>query len=219
MKLGGIEFKMMALKSGHLGLAIEGIGSRPSAGFSFESTEKDGNRDSVGFSFEPTLEEESLMHHKESQELKTRLSQVCSPKLPGEEEMFKILVAETIESVHDKELSEKQLLHLHRIFGHLPSDKLSRHSQASGYADKGETKKVLEGIQAKCKGCCLGKKKKPRSKFSLPKIDDRNQVVTLDLKECSHKQGYILYMIDSFSRYIAAELIPDKMASTIAMVS
>ena len=47
----------------------------------------------------------------------------------------------------------------------------------------------------------------------LPKSRSFNEVVTLDLKEFGTK--HILWMIDSFTRFIQGKLIPNKKADTI----
>ena len=108
--------------------------------------------------------------------------------LPNKGEMFQILVAEAMKKENKTtSLSEKQLLHLHKIFGHIQAERLNRHIQELGYSDNGEAKRILEKIQDKCIGCCLGQKRKPKAKFSLPKVDSRNQIVTLDLKECNKR--------------------------------
>ena len=68
--------------------------------------------------------------------------------LPGEEEMFKLLITQNMNE-EDQTLSEKQLLHLHRIFGHLPPEKLNKHIQKSGFADEGKVLQILKKISAK----------------------------------------------------------------------
>ena len=47
----------------------------------------------------------------------------------------------------------------------------------------------------------------------MPKSRSFNEVVTLDLKEFGAK--YILWMIDSFTRFIQGKLITNKRADTI----
>ena len=60
------------------------------------------------------------------------------------------------------------------------------------------------------------KKRKRLDKFvyqTLPKSWSFNEVVTLDLKEMGTK--HILWMIDSFTRFIQGKLITNKKADTI----
>ena len=49
--------------------------------------------------------------------------------------------------------------------------------------------------------------------MTLPKASSFNEVVTLDLKEFGSK--YVLWMIDSFSRFIVGKLLSNKKADTI----
>lgn len=197
IKLGEKVLPLSKLKSGHYGLHVTDRGL-------FEHQE------------EMQQEAEAL------KEMRTLLSNISPTVPPTEEEMFRVLVADTVEAKEDEKtgekLSVKQLEHLHRIFGHIPAERLNKHIQASGYADSGEAREILEKIQEKCVGCCKGKKRIPKAKFSLPKADGRNQIVTLDLKECTQEGGYIFYLIDAFTKYTIAEKIPDKKASTIASV-
>ena len=52
---------------------------------------------------------------------------------------------------------------------------------------------------------------RPRVTFSISQAF--NEVVTLDLKEFLSK--YVLWMIDSFTRFIQGKVIPNKKADTI----
>ena len=52
-----------------------------------------------------------------------------------------------------------------------------------------------------------------RPKITLPKSRSFNEVVTLDLKEFGTK--YILWMIDSFTRFMQGKLITNKKADMI----
>ena len=47
----------------------------------------------------------------------------------------------------------------------------------------------------------------------MPKLTSFNEIVTLELKEFGLK--YILWMVDSFKRFIQGKLIPNKKADTI----
>ena len=49
--------------------------------------------------------------------------------------------------------------------------------------------------------------------MSLPKARSFNEIVTLDLKEFGNK--YILWMYDSFTRFIQGKLLTDKKVDTI----
>ena len=64
-----------------------------------------------------------------------------------------------------------------------------------------------------CKVCQKFSKSVTRPRVALPKLWSFNEVVTLDLKEFGTK--HILWMIDSFTRFIQGKLIPNKRADTI----
>ena len=57
------------------------------------------------------------------------------------------------------------------------------------------------------------KKLVARPRVTLPKASSFNEVVTLDLKEFGNK--YVLWMIDSFSRFMVGKLLSNKKADTI----
>ena len=52
-----------------------------------------------------------------------------------------------------------------------------------------------------------------RPRVNLPKSTSFNEIVTLDLKEFGSK--YILWMMDSFMRFMQGKLIPKNKADTI----
>ena len=64
-----------------------------------------------------------------------------------------------------------------------------------------------------CKVCQKFSKSVTRPRIALPKSRSFNEVVTLDLKEFGTK--HILWMIDSFTRFIQGKFIPNKKAGTI----
>ena len=64
-----------------------------------------------------------------------------------------------------------------------------------------------------CKVCQKFSKSVKRPRIALQKSQSFNEVVTLDLKEFGTK--HILWMIDSFTRFIQGKLIPNKKADMI----
>ena len=64
-----------------------------------------------------------------------------------------------------------------------------------------------------CRVCQKFQKSVARPRVTLPKASSFNEVVTLDLKEFGSK--YVLWMIDSFSRFIVGKLLNNKRADTI----
>ena len=73
--------------------------------------------------------------------------------------------------------------------------------------------KTIKDVVRRCKVCAKMKKSMPKPKLALPKAQDFNQIVTLDLKEMNGK--YILWMICSFTRFMLGKVIPNKKADTI----
>jgi len=116
--------------------------------------------------------------------------------------------------IQDKKGSkQKQLMKLHRYFGHCSGDSLWRvikySSNKSGYT-AGEVKEVCDN----CNICQYSKKKMPRKKTSLPRSTAFNQVVTMDLKV--HADGtYVLWLVDDATRLMRGQVIRDKTPETI----
>ena len=102
---------------------------------------------------------------------------------------------------------EKLLNKVHKQFGHrtkrvfvsLLKDTNNWLPEFSGMLDK-----IIE----KCEGCIMSKKTPDRPSVALPRAQDFNEILTMDLKIWNGK--YILYMIDMFSRYTVATVIPRK---------
>ena len=76
-----------------------------------------------------------------------------------------------------------------------------------------EMTNIIERVVNDCKVCQKFKKSIARPRVTLPKATSFNEVVTLDLKEFGTK--YVLWMIDSFSRFMVGKLITNKKADKI----
>ena len=72
---------------------------------------------------------------------------------------------------------------------------------------------MIDCVVNDCRVCQRFKKSVARPKVTLPKTRSFNEVVTLDLKEFGTK--YVLWMIESFTRFIKGKLIANKKADTI----
>ena len=72
---------------------------------------------------------------------------------------------------------------------------------------------IITRVINDCKVCAKFAKSVSRPRVTLPKSTSFNEVVTLDLKEFGSK--YVLWMIDSFTRFIQGKLILNKKADTI----
>ena len=72
---------------------------------------------------------------------------------------------------------------------------------------------MIERVVNDCQICQKFQKSIARSRVPLPKTRSFNEVVTLDLKEFRSK--YVLWIVDSFTRFIQGKLINNKRADTI----
>ena len=72
---------------------------------------------------------------------------------------------------------------------------------------------IIERVMKDCKVCQEFQKSVARPRVTLPKSTSFNEVVTLDLKDFGNK--YMLWIIDSFSRFMVGKLLNNKKADTI----
>ena len=72
---------------------------------------------------------------------------------------------------------------------------------------------IIDRVVNDCKVCQKFQRSVARPRVTLPKASSFNEVVTLDLKEFGSK--YVLWMIDSFSRFIVGKLLSNKKVDTI----
>ena len=75
-------------------------------------------------------------------------------------------------------------------------------------------KKAALDLLENCKICRKLQKAPPRPKIGLPKVDNFNQIVGLDLKVFGNGDN-ILWLIDSFTKVIKGVYIKDKKVETI----
>ena len=75
---------------------------------------------------------------------------------------------------------------------------------------------IVERVVNDCKVCQKFKKLVVRLRVTLPKSTSFNEVVTPDLKDFENK--YVLWMIDSFSRFMVGKLLNNKTGDTIIQV-
>ena len=114
-------------------------------------------------------------------------------------------------------LSQKELKKLHHICGHSSSKRLLKLLDKAGKLTKEREKEVLE-IEKSCDSCQKNSKRKPRPKFSIPRVERFNEIVTIDLKEFEKRESkrrYICYLIDMHTRFVSAKFIPSKSPSNI----
>ena len=102
---------------------------------------------------------------------------------------------------------KKALVKLHKQFGHRPK-KCFVDLLKNANAWKTEMDKILDEIIDGCEGCILRKRSPDRPAVAMPMASDFNEKVAIDLKKW--KGGYLLYMIDMFTRYTQAVFINRK---------
>ena len=73
--------------------------------------------------------------------------------------------------------------------------------------------KTVDEVQDQCKTCQKYGQKSPRPIVTLPRASDFNESVAMDLKFFDSK--IVLHIIDHFTRYSAACVIPSKHRDTI----
>ena len=123
------------------------------------------------------------------------------------EDVQSYLVADTIN--HDF------LTKFHKGSGH-KSEKNMMHSLSQAEVVTPETRKVVKKVVSSCKECKKFGRSLPKPRTTLPKVCDTNQIITWDLKEWGHR--HIMWMIDSFSRFVKGVVIPNKKKETILKV-
>ena len=130
--------------------------------------------------------------------------------------------SERNEKVHNALLSkddvnETDLKKLHHYYGHTSAEKLLTFLKNAG-KDTTDLRNQLTEIESSCQSCKRSKRRKPRPKTAIPRVDGPNQIVTIDLKEWSRKGGrkqYICYIIDMHSRLTTGGFISDKEPDSI----
>ena len=102
---------------------------------------------------------------------------------------------------------------VHRYFGHRSGRKVWELFSKAGKL-KGKKQAVLEMLE-KCKTCRALKKSPPRPKIGMPIANSFNEVVAMDLKVLDKNRGYILWLVDMFTKAIKGVFIKDKNPETI----
>ena len=113
-------------------------------------------------------------------------------------------------------LTEAEVIKLHHFWGHSHPEKVKKLITLAGWWNE-DCQKWIDNLY-ECEPCLLSKRRIPHPKIGLPRSFGFNQTICLDLKEnTKHKQShpYILYIICTYSRYVAASFIPNKEARTV----
>ena len=118
------------------------------------------------------------------------------------------MIAETDETAEKK----KMMVKLHRQFGHPSSSSLKELLKGANILDK-ESSKIIDYIEMNCETCHKYKKTAPRPVVRMPMATRFNELLTVYLKNWG--KGYIIHLIDMFSRFSRAKFISNKLPSTI----
>jgi transposase InsO family protein len=128
--------------------------------------------------------------------------------LLGRKEQVHIESVLTVDLLNaDETTQRKTLMKLHKQFGHRSKRAfVILLKNCEKWDDKFSA--MIDQIIDGCEGCIMVKRNPDRPVVALPLGNDFNHVVTMDLKIWKGKN--ILYMIDSFTRYTVAVVVPTK---------
>ena len=110
--------------------------------------------------------------------------------------------------------NEEQLVKIHKALGH-PGRKALEQTLDAANVKIPNLDFILNKLYNSCLVCLKNKPTPVKPKVSLPMAQDFNQTVCLDLKIWPSKNVIILYIIDAYTRFQQAHIIPDKKAETI----
>ena len=130
----------------------------------------------------------------------------------------KIKKPERIRKTKMKEpLSRQQVFRLHQTLGHINKDRLKEMIMKTKFWNE-ETIKAVEEVE-NCEICAVEHNRLPRPKVAAPRSNNHNHIVSIDLKENTRYKNappFIIYFVDTFSRFKAASFIKNKRGDTIA---
>ena len=115
-----------------------------------------------------------------------------------------------------KPLNKKEVDKLHHFWGHIHPTKLEKIVKNSGAFDETTIKHIRD--LENCEACRLESRRPPKPKSSAPKSTCFNHLLCIDLKEnirYKNSPPYIVYFIDSFTRFKAARFIANKKGETV----
>lgn len=119
-----------------------------------------------------------------------------------------------LSSKENSELNDKDIVKLHKQFGHASSDNIIKLLRNTGKTVKEDESRMIRDIVHNCEICALYKKPTPRPAVSLPRSQDVNVIVAMDLHQLEPNLWFF-HMIDEFSRFSNAVIIRSKVASVI----
>ena len=108
--------------------------------------------------------------------------------------------------------TKKTALKLHRQFAHPGADKLIKLLRDAGYVNK-LLENEIRSLSSSCEVCMRYKRKPSTPVVSMPLARSFNDVIAMDLK--CYEKVYFLVIVDLFTRYCSAMVIPNKMSATV----
>ena len=108
--------------------------------------------------------------------------------------------------------SMKAVRKVHEINHHKKKDQLVAAYRNAGWLSP-ELVSTIDTVVKNCKVCQKFEKSVSRPRVTLPKSTSFNEVVTMNLKEFGTK--YVLWMVDSFTRFMQGKLIANKKVNTV----
>ena len=113
-----------------------------------------------------------------------------------------------------EEYDIKKIRHIHEQLGH-PSQATMEMMFRNANIKDDNIKSLLNKTYESCATCMIHRKSKAKPKVCAPMSQDFNDTICMDLKVWPKHNVIILYIIDIFSRFTAAFIIPDKRPESI----
>ena len=110
----------------------------------------------------------------------------------------------------------KLIKRMHQNLGHPGQSTFKTMLKNSTFGDLDT--KLINKLYESCETCFKFPKSKPKSKVGPPMAQDFNHTVCMDLKIWHGTGTIILYIIDMFTRFTIAKIIPDKTPDSILKV-
>ena len=108
----------------------------------------------------------------------------------------------------------KRIRHIHEQLGHPSQTTMEVMFKTTNIIDE-NIKSLITQIYKSCAICLIHRKTKARPKVSAPIAQNLNDTVCMDLKIWPKRGVIILYIIDVFSRFTSAFIVPDKRPESI----
>merc|ERR1712002_770444 len=106
----------------------------------------------------------------------------------------------------------KAIKKVHEVTNHKSAEQLLKHYRRANLIGP-NTVKLIKQVVKDYKICQKFGRSMVKPKIALPNASSFNEIVTLDLKQFGNK--YVLWCIDSFTRFIQGKLLKNKKAETV----